>query len=127
MNATLAKRLARVADTSTLRLTHYGRKSGKPYEVTIWFLVEGDTVFLVTSNVQRQWTRNVQKRSKVSLHIDGETFEGTASRITAVAERAHVNELVGQKYWYVRPLLWLVETFGLPDHGGAFRVRLRTQ
>ena len=30
-----ACRLAQVADKSTLRLTHYGRKTGKPYEVTM--------------------------------------------------------------------------------------------
>ena len=124
MNKPLAQRLARIANSSTLQLTHYGRKSGKPYEVTIWFLVEGDTIFLVTANMDRQWTRNVQKRHKVGLHFGAETLEGTVTRITDADERAHVNELVKQKYWYVRPLLWLMDTFGLSDRGGAFRVRL---
>ena len=41
MNKELAHRLTPVASASTLQLTHYGRKSGKPYEVTIWFMVEG--------------------------------------------------------------------------------------
>jgi hypothetical protein len=26
----------------TVRLTHYGRKTGKPYKVTMWFVVDGD-------------------------------------------------------------------------------------
>ena len=50
MTTTLADRLARVANASTLRLTHYGRRSGMPYEVTIWFMVEGATVCLATAN-----------------------------------------------------------------------------
>lgn len=39
MSAPLADRLRKVANTFTHCLTHYGRGSGKPYEVTIWFLV----------------------------------------------------------------------------------------
>ena len=54
MGAALADRLSRLASRSTLRLTHYGRRSGKPYEVTIWFLVEDDAVYLATANRQRQ-------------------------------------------------------------------------
>jgi len=38
------------ANTSTLRLTHYGRRSGMPDEVTIWFMVEGEAVYLATAN-----------------------------------------------------------------------------
>ena len=49
MTTTLADRLAPVANTSTLRLTHYGRRSGTPYGVTIWFLVEGEAVCLATA------------------------------------------------------------------------------
>jgi hypothetical protein len=50
----VADRLAAVADRSTLRLTHHGRRSGTPYAVTIWFMVERDTVYLVTANRARQ-------------------------------------------------------------------------
>jgi len=42
MTTTLADRLAQVANTSTLRLTHYGRRSGMPYQ--------GETVYLATAN-----------------------------------------------------------------------------
>ena len=50
MITTLADRLAQVANTATLRLMHHGRRSGTPYEVTIWFMVEGETVYLATAN-----------------------------------------------------------------------------
>src|SRR5687767_11524253 len=70
----ITQRLSRVAKRKTVRLTHYGRKSGKPYRVTIWFLVEGDNVYLTTMNMARQWTQNVQQRPEVELEIGGERF-----------------------------------------------------
>jgi len=72
------ERLDSVAKRQTVRLTHYGRKSGKPYEVTIWFAVDGDHVYVGTANVNRQWVRNVQKTPQVKLTIGGEMFEGGA-------------------------------------------------
>src|SRR5215510_9794271 len=55
----VGERLARLAGCSTLRLQHQGRTSGKPYEVKIWFVVDGDTILLTTMNRGRQWVRNV--------------------------------------------------------------------
>ena len=40
-------------------MTHYGRKTGKPHEVTIWFVLDGDRLYIGTANVNRQWVRNV--------------------------------------------------------------------
>ena len=51
MNGNVAERLAHIAGKSTMRLTHHGRRSGKPYQVTIWFMAEGEVVYLVTAAV----------------------------------------------------------------------------
>ena len=72
----LRKRLAKVAHRYTVRLTHYGRKTGIPHQVTIWFLVDGTTVYLVTMDMKRHWTRNVQARPEVRLEIGEEKFVG---------------------------------------------------
>jgi deazaflavin-dependent oxidoreductase (nitroreductase family) len=119
MGSSLAERLAHIASKPTCRLTHYGRKTGRPYEVTIWFLVDGSTVYLATMNMQRQWTRNVRAYAKVVLQIGEETFPGEVEVVTDVAEMVHVVELLKRKYLIARPYLWLK---GKPD--GAFRVRL---
>jgi hypothetical protein len=50
MTTTLADRLTQVANTATLRPPHYGRRSGTAYEVTIWFMVEGEAVYLATGD-----------------------------------------------------------------------------
>src|ERR1700730_2284945 len=73
MDSNALARLKAVAGRQTLTLTHYGRKSGKPYNVTIWFAVEGDKVYIGTANVNRQWVRNVQKKPRIRLAVGGET------------------------------------------------------
>ncbi len=112
--------LSRVAGKKTVRLTHYGRKSGKPYRVTIWFLFDGEQVYLTTMNMKRQWTQNVQKRPEIELEIGGERF---AARVEAVVENdAEMKKVVGlmkRKYPIALPYLWIK---GRPD--GAFRVKL---
>lgn len=120
MSSPIAERLAGVANRSTCRLIHQGRRSGRAHEVTIWFLVDGETVYLVTMSMQRQWTRNVQAHPGVRLQIAGETFEGEAAVVTDAQEMARVVELLRRKYWLARPYLWLKRR---PD--GAFRVRRR--
>jgi deazaflavin-dependent oxidoreductase (nitroreductase family) len=117
--SSLAERLTRVARKSTCRLTHRGRKSGKPHEVTIWFLVDEETVYLSTMNMQRQWTRNVQVHPDVSIRIGDEPFSGRVRVVKDAAEMARVVELMKRKYWLARPYLWVKKK---PD--GAFRVEI---
>jgi deazaflavin-dependent oxidoreductase (nitroreductase family) len=121
----LADRLATISSRSTCRLTHRGRRSGKPYQVTIWFTVDGDTVYLATANASRQWVRNVKANPAVSFDVGGQTFSGAAEPVHDAAEERHVMDLVGAKYWYVAPIVALARFFGydpMPD--ASFRVRL---
>ena len=115
-----AERLLGVAKKKTVRLTHYGRKTGKPYRVTIWFLTDGDTLFLTTMNMARQWTQNVQKRPEVELEIGDERFKARVEGV--VSDEAEMKRVVGlmkHKYPISLPYLWIK---GRPD--GAFRVKL---
>ncbi len=93
---------------STLLLTH-GRRSGTPYQVTIWFMVEGATVYLATANRERQWVRN-------------DTFTGRAEPVTAPAVVDHVTDLIAAKYWYTRPFIWLARLLGRQVSSATFRV-----
>ena len=128
MESNVAVRLKRVAATQTVTLTHYGRKSGKPYDVTIWFVVDGDKVYLGTANVNRQWVRNVQKTPQVRLSIGGETFEGTARFLTDRSEHERAMTSIRRKYWVYRPLIALGRILtaigAMRDTTGAFEVTL---
>ncbi len=101
------ERLRNAGDRQTLRLTHHGRKSGRPYEVTIWYMVDDGQLYLASANADRNWVRNVKVRPAVSLRIGDEIFNGTVRAITDKQERDKVNRLVERKYWYVAPMLWL--------------------
>jgi deazaflavin-dependent oxidoreductase (nitroreductase family) len=121
-------RLTKVAGKQTTKLTHYGRKTGQPYEVTIWFVLDRDKLFIGTANVNRQWVRNVLKTPKVRLSIAGETFEGNTRFITDCAEHERAMAAIRRKYWMFRPLIALgrvLTAMGLMhDRTGAFEVTL---
>lgn len=128
MTSKLAERLRQGSRRQTLRLTHYGRKTGKPYQVTIWFIVEGEKVWLATANKNRQWVRNVQKTPHVILKIGDERFEGEARFLSDPAERDRVLAMVRRKYWMFLPfmalgaLLYALRILG--NNTGAFEVRI---
>ena len=103
--AGLADRLKRVAGRQTLRLTHYGRKSGKSYEVTIWFAIDGAKVYLPTASITRQWVKNVRKTPRVRMSVGGEQFAGKARFLTDGRERQHVQAMVARKYWMFLPVM----------------------
>ena len=128
MESNALTRLKRVARKQTLTLTHYGRKTGNPHEVTIWFVMHADRVYLGTANVNRQWVRNVQKTPHVRLSIGGEAFDGTARFLAARGEHERAMAAIRRKYWMFRPIIELgrvLTAMGLMrDNTGSFDVTL---
>ncbi|MGA2648360.1 MAG: nitroreductase family deazaflavin-dependent oxidoreductase [Candidatus Sulfotelmatobacter sp.] len=128
MESTELARLRQVAGKQTTRLTHYGRKTGKPHKVTIWFVLDGDRLYIGTANVKRQWVCNVQKIPQVKLSIGGETFEGTARFLTDRSEHERAMTAIRRKYWMFRPIIELgrlLAAIGLMrDKTGSFEVLL---
>ena len=128
MEPNVLTRLKRVADKQTTSLTHYGRKTGKPYEVTIWFVLGGDRLYIGTANENRQWVRNVQKTPKIKLSIGGEIFDGDARFLTDRAEHERAMAAIRRKYWIFQPLIALgrvLNVIGLMrDNTGSFEVTL---
>ena len=128
MESNALTRLKRVAGKQTTTLTHYGRKTGKAHEVTIWFVLDGGRLYLGTANMNRQWVRNVQKTPKIKLSIAGETFEGGARFLTDRAEHERAMAAIRRKYWMFRPIIELgrlLVAIGLMrDNTGSFEVTL---
>ena len=122
------ERLRKVGDRQTLSLTHYGRKSGRPYEVTIWYLVDKDGLYLVSANAARNWVRNVKVRPAVGLRVGNEVFNGNLRAITDKQERDKVSRLTERKYWYIVPMLrlgqFLMSMGMVRDNTAAFEVIL---
>ena len=126
METTELARLRRVAGKQTTRLTHYGRKTAKPYEVTIWFVLDRDRVYIGTANVNRQWVKNVQQTPTVTLSIGDEKFQGTARFLTDRSEHERAMAAIRRKYWMFRPIIELgrvLSAIGLMrDNTGSFEV-----
>ena len=128
MESDVITRLRRVAAKHTLLLTHYGRKSGKPYDVTIWFVVDGEKVYIGTANVSRQWVRNVQKTPQVKLSIGREKFDGTVRFLADQAEHERAMAAIRRKYWMYRPFIALGQILTaigvMRNKTGSFEVTL---
>jgi deazaflavin-dependent oxidoreductase (nitroreductase family) len=128
MESTELARLRRVAGRQTTRLAHYGRKTGKPYEVTIWFVLDGDRLYTGTANVKRQWVQNVQKTPKVKLSIGGEDFTGTARFLSDPSEDERAMAAIRRKYWMFMPIMALgrvlIAIGVMHDNTGSFEVTL---
>ena len=128
MEANALARLKRVAGKQTTKLTHYGRKTGNAYEVTIWFVLDNDKLYIGTANVNRQWVRNVQRTPQIKLSIGGESFSGTARFLTDRPEHERAMAAIRRKYWMFRPIIELgriLAAVGLMrDHSGSFEVIL---
>lgn len=128
MESTELARLRQVAGRQTTRLTHYGRKTGKPYEVTIWFVLDRDKLYIGSANVKRQWVQNVQKTPKVKLSIGGENFVGTARFLGDHSEHELAMSAIRRKYWVFRPILELGRSLSriglMHDNTASFDVTL---
>jgi hypothetical protein len=66
MEPDVLNRLRRVAGRQTTRLTHYGRRTGKPYEVTIWFAFDGEKFYISTANVKRHRCCSIERKTQAS-------------------------------------------------------------
>jgi deazaflavin-dependent oxidoreductase (nitroreductase family) len=129
MESEIASQLARVATYQTMRLTHRGRKSGKRYEVTIWFVVDRDSIYL-NGNMNTQWPRNLQANPEITMRISQETFQGKANLITEPAGRERIFAMIARKYWYAFPFIWTLrwlERRGFTkDRNAPFRVQVES-
>jgi deazaflavin-dependent oxidoreductase (nitroreductase family) len=128
MESTELARLRREAGKQTTRLTQYGRKTEKPHNVTIWFVLDSDRLYIGTANVNRQWVRNVQKTPQVKLSIGAENFKGTARFLTDRTEHERAMTAIRRKYWMFRPIIELGRVLSgmglMRDNTGSFEVTL---
>ena len=110
-------RLSRLPSRFTCTLTHYGRKTGAAYCVTVWFTADGDHLNLHTMGMQRQWVLNVLANPCVRVQIGSEILDGSLAEVTDDDEMRRVVKLMKRKYPIALPYLWWR---GRP--AGAFRL-----
>jgi deazaflavin-dependent oxidoreductase (nitroreductase family) len=104
----LAATLAAVRDQRSVQLTTTGRRSGRPHTVTVWFAVDGDTIFLSTLDPTRDWVRNAKRTPEVRLDFGGTVLVGRLRLVTAPPLDAYIRQALRDKYW----VAWVGGLFG---------------
>ena len=92
----LKERLGRYRE---IRISVVGRKTGRKISNPVWFVMEGNTVYLLpVSGSKTQWYKNVLKNPTIGIEargVEGE-FRGTA--VTGEKEVKAVVEKFREKY-----------------------------
>ncbi len=97
----------------TLTLGTTGRVSGQPRTATIWFVREGDVVYVQAGQDGRtDWYRNLLKTPDVTVTIGERRFAGRARPVDAPAEVGRIHERFLDKYWMARVLRVLGRELG---------------
>ena len=97
--APVAETLAALRERRTVELTTTGRRSGKPHTVTVWFVVDGEVVYLNTLDPERDWVRNAQKTPTVRLDFGGTVLTGELHTVTDPVRDARARQALRDKYW----------------------------
>jgi hypothetical protein len=79
--------------------TTYGRKTGKPSDVTIFVVTDGSRLFILSGQgMARQWPQNLVAGGKGVLHLGGLDVNVKSRQVTQPAETRMISELYGSKY-----------------------------
>ena len=93
---TLKDRLARFRQ---IKLSVTGRKSGKMIFMPVWFVLEGEKLYLLpVRGSDTQWYRNVLKNPSIRIDARGVEAELRATPITDAKALKSVIEKFRQKY-----------------------------
>jgi hypothetical protein len=85
--------------TSEIELIVTGRKSGRESSRPVWFVQEGDKLFLLpVGGSDSNWYKNLVKTPAIGLAADGAEFRTNAKPIEDAAAVGDVAERFGARY-----------------------------
>jgi hypothetical protein len=88
-----------------VKLTTFGRKTGKPVDVTIWIVTDGERLFVRSGQgLVRQWPQNLLARDEGLLHLGNREVKVRPRRVTDPAQARASSVLYAKKYGYGSPV-----------------------
>jgi hypothetical protein len=82
-----------------VKLTTYGRRSGKPHDVTIWVATDGKRLYIRSGQgLIRQWPQNFIARGEAVLHLGKQAVKVKPRLVTDPAEARASSSLYAKKY-----------------------------
>jgi deazaflavin-dependent oxidoreductase (nitroreductase family) len=92
----LKERLGRYRE---IRISVIGRKSGRKISIPVWFVLEGEKVYLLpVQGSKTQWYKNVRKNPVIGIEARGEEGEFRATAVTGANGVKSVVEKFREKY-----------------------------
>src|SRR5712671_4596460 len=89
----------RLSRSREINITVTGRKSGRPISIPIWFVLEGDKLYLLpVQGSDTQWYKNVLKNPSIQIESSGEKAELKVTPITDPKQVASVAEKFRAKH-----------------------------
>lgn|GEM_PF-1403513 len=108
-------------DRSTLKLTHFGRRSGKRFQVRLWYAILDGEVWIGSLDIDRNWARNLSATGRGEIDLGAGPIACTCRRIGDQASLLRYREAIRAKY----PILSRVIALLVRNkRDGAFRLSL---
>jgi deazaflavin-dependent oxidoreductase (nitroreductase family) len=80
-------------------LTTRGRVTARDHEIEIWYVRDGDTLYLLAgARDASDWVRNLQAEPAVRVRLDDTTHDARGRIVTDPAEDRHARTVVFDKY-----------------------------
>ena len=88
-----------VAKEKEVRLTTYGRKTGKESSVTIWVVTDGNRVYIRSGQgLNRHWPKNLLAKPEGTVQLGDKAVGFKSRHVTDPAEARHSSKLYVPKY-----------------------------
>lgn len=88
-----------LASESFCYLTTKGRRTGRPHEIEIWFVVRDGVIYLLSEPGHRaDWIRNLVVDEHVSVRIADLRWEAIASVVGEVEDDGAARKLLATEY-----------------------------
>jgi deazaflavin-dependent oxidoreductase (nitroreductase family) len=88
-----------ISQSSEIKITVTGRKSGRSISIPIWFVLDGDKLYLLpVQGSNTQWYKNVIKSPLIRVEARGSAAEVKAVTITDGPGVSSVIDKFRQKY-----------------------------
>lgn len=83
----------------TIDMTTYGRKTGMPRRIEIWWFHVGGRFVITGTPGRRDWLANVRSEPRVIIHVDDHDIHARVEEISDLELRRRVFNH-GQTRWY---------------------------
>ena len=98
-NDDLLQLLPQLAKEEYCYLTTKGRKTGKPHEIEIWFVVLNNTIYLLSGGRDKSdWVKNLRANPEVSVRIGKYVFPATAQLVRDIQQESTIRPMMAAKY-----------------------------